>query len=501
MIGAEKRRQLAPVRRPIDLDLRPVGFVLGLLLLIVAGFMLVCLVVDLIAQDGNARGFAAALLVTVFVAVNLILMTRFGSVQADIDRRQAFLLTASVWVTLCLFAALPFWLSSVDVSFTDSVFESMSGLTTTGATIMVGLDTAPSGLLLWRAMLNWLGGIGIVVLGIAILPMLSVGGMQIFRTESSDQSEKVLPRVAQIASATGVVYVSFTAVCAMLYIAGGMSTFDAICHAMTTLSAGGFANYDASFALFQNPTIEWTGTVFMIAAAMPFVLYIRFLRGDRQSVLRDSQVRWFFGILLTLWTIGATWLILHDGIPASVALRQTAFNMTSVLTGTGFATYDYTLWGPFLTTVIFFAMFCGGCSGSATGGIKMFRFAVLAAVVRSQAQRLIHPHGVFVPLINRRPVPDNVALSVMGFFFLFLLTFAIATVALSFMGLGFVTAASAAAAALANVGPGLGEMIGPAGNFKPLPDPAKWILTFVMLLGRLEIFTIVVLFTPRFWRN
>jgi trk system potassium uptake protein len=327
-----------------------------------------------------------------------------------------------------------------------------------------------------------------------------VGGMQLVRAESSDLSEKILPRAAQIASATGLVYFALTVLCAALYYVAGMSPFEAAVHAMTTLSTGGYSTRDASFGAFASAPIEGIAIVFMVLGSLPFVLYIQATNGQLWPLFTDAQVRWFFGISLTFLLTIALWLVMVQGVPALDALRHSAFNIVSIITTTGYASSDYALWGTFPVAALFFLMCVGGCTGSTAGGIKIFRFTVLHAVAKTQIARLIRPHGVFVPLFNGRPVPEAAAIAVMAFVFMFGLSFGAFALALSLLGLDYLTAMSGAITALANVGPGLGDIIGPAGNFSTLPEGAKWLLSAAMLLGRLELFTILVLLTPAFWR-
>ncbi|MDX1541872.1 MAG: TrkH family potassium uptake protein, partial [Geminicoccaceae bacterium] len=395
---------------------------------------------------------------------------------------------------------LPLAFSELDLSAADAVFEAMSGITTTGSTVIVGLDTAPPGILLWRAILQWLGGIGIIVMGVAILPMLSVGGMQLVRAESSDLSEKILPRAAQIASAIGLIYLALTLLCAVLYWYAGMNPFDAAAHAMTTIATGGYSTHDASISFFQNPAVEWIGIVFMILGALPFVLYIQATNGQVGALIRDSQVLWFLGIVLVASTLITLWLFLTSEHTTLDAIRHALFNTISMITGTGYASTDFGLWGAFPIAGLFFVMCIGGCTGSTTGGVKVFRFTVLYSVARGQVARLIRPHGVFLATFNGRPLPEAAAVSVMAFIFLFGLCFSAIAVMLSALGLDYLTAMSGALTALANVGPGLGPEIGPDGNFSGLPEAAKWLLSFAMLLGRLELFTVLILFAPGFWR-
>jgi trk system potassium uptake protein len=363
------------------------------------------------------------------------------------------------------------------------------------------LDHAPPGILLWRAILQWLGGIGIIVMGVAILPILRVGGMQLVRAESSDLSEKILPRAAQIASAIGLIYLGFTMLCAALYWWAGMTPFDAAAHSMTTIATGGFSTIDASIGGFGSATIDTIAIVFMILGALPFVLYIQVANGQLRPLYADTQVRWFFGILAVFVVTIALWLALVEGYTPFDAFLDAAFNVVSLITTTGFASTDYGLWGTFPVAALFFLMAVGGCTGSTSGGIKIFRFAVLHAIASNQFARLIRPHGVFVPTFNRRPLPEAAAISVMAFVFLFGLSFAIVAIALSALGLDYLTAMSAAITAVANVGPGLGPIVGPAGTFASLPESAKWLLSAAMLIGRLELFTVLVLFVPSFWRG
>jgi len=417
-----------------------------------------------------------------------------------VNTRQAFMLIFLSWLVLSIFAAIPFALSELDMSFTDALFESISGITTTGATVIVGLDNAPPGILLWRAILQWLGGIGIILMAMSILPFLNVGGMQIFRTELSE-SEKVLPRTAQLAASIGMIYAILTLFCIIGYMISGLQTFDAIAHALTTISTGGFSTFDSSFYHYHDNVMpEIVCMTFMLMGGIPFVLYLKAVRGNIRPFLRDSQVRWFLSLVALSTAVLTAYLIGRGSMDFGEALRQSSFNVISVITGTGFANGDYNAWGSFAICIFFFLMLIGGCAGSTSCSIKIFRYQVLFAVTAVQVKKLLYPNGVFIPHYNRKPIPADVPMSVMSFFFLYMLTCALVAIALSFAGLDYIEAMSGAVTAVSNVGPGLGS-IGPNGNFQHLNDLAKWILSFAMLVGRLEIFTALVLLTPQFWKK
>ena len=480
------------------LDLRPILFILGLLLTTLALAMSLPALVDAATGHSDWQVFLASAGLTLFIGVSLILTMRGGDMAIGI--REAFVLTIGSWLGVTLFASLPFAFAELNLSFADAFFEAMSGITTTGATVIVNLDNAPPGILLWRALLQWLGGIGIIVTAVAMLPMLKVGGMQLFRMESSDTTEKVLPRAAQISTAIGAIYFILTSICAIAYWAAGMPGFDAIAHAMTTIATGGFSTSDASLGAFATPGIEWTAVVFMIVGSLPFVLYLQAVRGRPMSLIRDSQVRWFLSVVLALVVLVVLILAISQNLSTGQSIRLSAFNTVSILTGTGYSTAAFDNWGPLALTIFFLIMFVGGCAGSTTCGIKIFRFQILYETSAAQIRRLVQPHGVFIPYYNRNPITDEVTMSVMSFFFFYVLVFIVLALGLSALGLDFLTAMSGAATAISNVGPGLGPVIGPGGTFTSLPDAAKWLLSAGMLLGRLELFTILVLFAPAFWK-
>jgi trk system potassium uptake protein TrkH len=367
--------------------------------------------------------------------------------------------------------------------------------------VLTGLDSIPRGILLWRSLLQWIGGIGIIVMAIALLPLLQVGGMQLFHTESSDRSEKVMPRLRQVTAAISALYLGFTLACALAYWAAGMTPFEAVNHAMTTLATGGYSTSDASFVKFEQASIHWIAVVFMLLGGITFTLYVRVLHGEPLALLRDSQVRWFVSFLLAGILSVAVWLVLTEGIEAGPALRLAAFNVVSIATTTGYASADYYLWGSFAVAAFYFLTFMGGCTGSTAGAIKVFRFQVLYIVASQQLARLLAPHRVTVPRIQGKEVTESIAISVLTFFFFYATTFAVVALALALFGLDMETALSGSATAVGNVGPGLGPVIGPAGNFSSLPDGAKWVLAAGMLLGRLEFVTVFVLFTRAFWRD
>ncbi|MGF1595190.1 MAG: TrkH family potassium uptake protein [Kiloniellaceae bacterium] len=480
------------------IEFRPIIFIIGILLTVLAVAMVIPAIVDIAVGHPDWQVFMVAACVTLFVGVSMMLTTRASLRRFSV--RQAFVMTNLAWLVIVIFGALPFQFSELELSAVDAFFEAMSGVTTTGATVIVGLDFAPPGILLWRAILQWLGGIGIIVMAVAVLPMLQVGGMQMFRIEAFD-ADKVLPRAAQIAGGISIVYVLLTGVGALVLWSVGMSGFDAVAHAMTSIATGGFSTYDASVGHFDNAAIDWAMSVIMVLGSVPFVLYLRVVRGDLRTVFGDTQIRWFLSILAVSIVLVALWLYYGDVMGPLDSLRYSTFNVISVMTGSGFATADYGRWGNFVVAIMFVLMFIGGCAGSTTCGIKIFRIQVLYATAEAQIHRLMQPNGVFFPYYNRKPISESVASSVMSFFFLFVTCFALLAVALGLTGLDFITALSGAASAIANVGPGLGDVIGPAGNYATLPDSAKLLLSLGMLLGRLELLTVLILLAPAFWRG
>lgn len=481
------------------LDLRPIGYVVGLLVGILGCTMLFPLLVDLIDGQGHWPVFLESAIVTI-LAGGLLALSCANGVGQGLDIRQTFLLTTGVWAALPIFGAIPLMLGETDLRFVDAFFEAMSGLTTTGSTILSGLDELPRGILLWRAILQWLGGIGIIVVAMVFLPELRVGGMQIFRSEAFDTMGKILPRAQAIARQISMIYVGITVACAIVYGALGMSPFDAICHAMTTTSTGGFANYDASFGTFSGPT-EYAASIFMILAALPFVRYVQIANGQAKPLFRDSQVRAFLAIIAILVVVTACVLITVFPHHPEQAVREALFNITSIISGTGYASVDYMGWGNFLIMVFFFIGLIGGCAGSTACSVKIFRYQLLIASIRVQIQKIRSPHGVFFPRYEGRPVGQDVLSSVISFFMFFILTLGGVAWLLALTGLDFITAVSGAATAVANIGPGLGDIIGPSGNFAPLNDTAKWILIVAMLIGRLELLAVYAILTVRFWRS
>ncbi|HVL73788.1 MAG TPA: TrkH family potassium uptake protein [Beijerinckiaceae bacterium] len=482
--------------------LRPILYLIGGMLVALGFAMIIPAAVDLWVANPDWKAFAFGSVVTLACGGGLVYAARCR-LTGGLTIRQAFVLTPLSWASVALFGALPLYFSDyaqLRDSFANAFFESTSGLTTTGATVIVGLDHAPPGVLLWRALLQWMGGIGIIATAIAILPALGVGGMQLFRTESSDRSEKVMPRVREIAAAIGMIYLGFTIACGLAYWAAGMSPFDAVAHALTTISTAGFSTSDNSLANWDNPAIHWIAVVFMVAGAIPFVLYVRLFRGEGDS-LRDSQARAMLGLIAVFVGIMTAWLVWTGHYGFADALRHAALNVVSVITTTGFASADYGAWGNVAVGIFFGLMFTGGCTGSTTGGIKVFRYQVMAVMLRSHFLHLLYPRGVFPRTYGKRLLPDDVVVSVVVFFSLYFICYGALTVALMALDLDFLTSASAAVSALSNVGPGLGPIIGPAGNFATLPDAAKWLLSFGMLLGRLELFTVLILFFPQFWRG
>jgi trk system potassium uptake protein TrkH len=478
---------------------KPVLYVTGLLLCGLAALMLLPAAADVVVGNPDWQTFVLSAAFTGFVGVSVTLASR-GEGPLQLQLRQVFLLTTVSWLALAACAALPFLHLAVQLNYADAFFEAISGLTTTGSTVLVGLDAMPPGVLLWRSLLQWLGGVGIIVMAILVLPFLRVGGMQLFRSESSDRSAKVVARPAQLVGYIALIYVALTAACAIAYRITGMSLFDAVNHAMTTVSTGGYSTHDASFAAFENPATQWVATVFMVSGALPFVAYIRTAQRWREPIWRDSQVRALIAFLAAFSVMAAAWYALSGGVGFAAALTLVAFNVTSIVTTTGYASADYQTWGALAVGAIFFLTFLGGCTGSTSGAIKVFRFQVLLIVARAYLLTLLRPNSVLIARYQDRALPDDIAPSVLAFIFVYLASVVMLTMGLSAFQLDFLTSLSGAATALGNVGPGLGPIIGPAGNFSSLPEGAKWLLSAGMLLGRLELFTVLVLFQREFWR-
>jgi trk system potassium uptake protein TrkH len=479
--------------------LRIIAFILGIFLITLAVSMLIpMLTLLLYSRTDDLNAFLWSSLVTAVAGIAMVLPGR--PKEAHLRPRDMYLLTTGSWLVVCIFAALPMVLIQ-HISYTDAFFETMSGVTTTGSTILVGLDKASPGLLIWRSMLHWLGGIGFIGMAVAILPLLRVGGMRLFQTESSDWGEKVMPRSHMAAKYILLIYSGLTLLGFLAFWIAGMTPFDAINHSMASISTGGFSTSDLSLANWSQPAVHWVAVVMMIFGSLPFTLYVATLRGNRRALFKDHQVRGFLGFLVATWLVFGTWLWLHSDNTWLDAFRIVAVKVTSVVTTTGFALGDYTTWGSFAVLLFFYLTFVGGCSGSTAGGLKIFRFQVAYVLLKANLQQLVHPRAVIKQQYNNHNLDEEIVRSLITFSFFFTITIGVIALGLTLLGLDWVTARTGAATAVCNVGPGLGPIIGPAGNFSTLPDAAKWLLTIGMLLGRLEILTVLVLVTRAFWRH
>ena len=480
-------------------SLRTLAFINGIFLITLAVSMLVPVGTLLVfEQTRGINAFLWSSLITFVAGIALVAQGR--PQEGQLRPRDMYMLTVSSWVMVSIFAALPF-IFAEHASITDAYFESMSGITATGATIFTGLDSMSPGTLIWRSLLHWLGGIGFIAMAVAILPMLRIGGMRLFQTESSDRSDKVMPRSHMVAKYMVVAYVGLSGLAVLGFWLAGMGLFDAVNHAMSAIATGGFSTSDASLGKWQQPAIHWVAVVVMILGSLPFVLYVATLRGNYRALLRDEQVRGFIKVLLISWLALASWYTLTTELHWLEALRHVAVNITSVMTTTGFALGDYHLWGPFASMIFFYLGFVGGCSGSTAGGLKIFRFQVAYILLKANLKQLVHPRAVIKQNYNRHRLDEDIARSILAFSFFFTITIAVLALALAMCGLDWITALTGAAATVSGVGPGMGPIIGPAGNYAGLPEIAKWLLTIGMLLGRLEILTVLVLLFPAFWRH
>jgi len=480
-------------------DFRPILNILGLLLCIESIALLIPMIFDYINNNEDWKQFFFISCLTFFIG--LVLYVGFKNEKLKINLRQAFLLTILSWLVIALFGSLPFMYSSSSLNFTNAFFESVSGITTTGSTVISNFDSLSEGILIWRSLLQWFGGIGIIVLAVAILPTLQIGGMQLLHMEHDDPYEKTLPKINKFIFEIILLYFGLTILCLFSYYFNGMNAFDSLIHSMTTISTGGFSNKSLSFGYFDSQTLESISILFMILGSLPFVIFIKFIHGQKNSLFKDDQIRLFMFLLVSIVLISCFWLKHYLNIEWSSALRLTTFNITSILTGTGYTSTNYNNWGGFGLIIILMIMFIGGCAGSTTGGVKIFRFQILFRGVRLQIKKLTQPHAVFLMKFNKKTVTENTYTSIISFFFIYILLFILSSVILSFLGLDFLTALSASASAISNVGPGVGEIIGPNGNYSGINEIGKWVLAFTMLIGRLEIFTILVLFSKNFWKK
>ena len=477
---------------------KTVFFTLGILQIILGVSMSIPIITQIIYNELDSSFFGAGIITIIFGV--LFFLSNLDH-DKKLNLQQAFLLTALSWLSIAIFGALPFIFSSLQLSITDAFFESMSGITTTGSTIITNLNDSPKSILLWRAILQWLGGIGIIVMAITLMPIMNVGGMQLFKISSNDSSEKILPKSKEISSRLILIYSGLTLLCATSYKLFGMSFFDSLTHSMTTIATGGFSNYNESIGYFNSASIEISSMIFIILGSIPFITYIKFLNGNKKIFISDSQIKTFVKIILFSTLFLFLYLVIMNKSFSGVSLRSISFNVISILTGTGYVTKEFDNWGNFSLIFFLVLMFIGGCAGSTTCGIKIFRIQILYLFIVNQLKKIIYPKGIFVLKYDQNPIDNKFIASIISFIYMYLVIFFILTVLLSLTGLDFVTSISGAATSISNVGPGLGSIIGPNGNFSTLPDISKWILALGMILGRLELFAILVLFLPSFWRN
>lgn len=479
--------------------LRPAIYIAALCGLYLATAMFLPAMIDLYYGHDDWQVFA----LSAFMVGGISLMTALATRGPPpvFTKRMGFLLVNLLWVTFSLVGAIPLFLAEYQMSFAQAIFESVSAITTTGSTVLVGLDHMPPGILLWRSLLQWFGGIGIVALGLFVLPFLRVGGMSFFKLESSDTGEKPFARLANFTRAFIGIYVSITLLCAICYAWAGMGRFDALNHALTTVSTAGFSTHDASFGYFDSIPLLWISTVFMTICSLPFSLLIVFVVRRRADSLRDPQIIVFIGYMVVFSVVLAVYHHLVNDVGLGTALAHSFHNISSIVSTTGFASTDYTTWGPFAVALAFFATFMGGCTGSTAGGIKAYRFVVLFNIIGTGLKRLVYPNAVYSVRYGNAVIEPEAQKGIFLFIALYILLWALGSLGMTLLGYDFLTATSSAITALSNVGPGIGPVIGPAGNFSTISDPALYLLSVLMLAGRLEILSVLVLLTPLFWRQ
>ena len=477
---------------------KTVFFIIGVLQIILGIFMAIPIFSQFIFSEIDSSFITSSAITLVFGVLFVLSNLDY---EKKINLKQAFLLTTLSWLTIAIFGSLPFYFSDLNISFTDSFFESMSGLTTTGSTIISNLELAPKSVLLWRALLQWLGGIGIIVMAITLMPIMNIGGMLLFKVLNTDSSEEILPSSKEISLKLILIYFVLTFLCALAYKIFGMGFFDSLTHSMTTIATGGFSNYNESIGHFNNVKIEITAMLFIILGSLPFIAYIKFLNGNRKIFLNDSQIKTFIKLIIISILILFFYLFIKIEDFSLNDFRYISFNSISILTGTGYVTGKFDQWGSFSLFFFLILMFIGGCAGSTTCGVKIFRIQILYKFIINQLKKIIFPRGIFVIKYENNNVNDKFLASIISFIYLYILLFFLITALLSLSGLDFITSISGAATSISNVGPGLGSVIGSSGNFSTLPDFSKWILSAGMLLGRLELFAILVLFLPSFWKK
>jgi trk system potassium uptake protein TrkH len=480
------------------LFLRPVLYLTGMMQLIVAGLMMIPCLLEILSGGPDADAFLESAMITGGVALALILSMK--SEFRSLTVRQMFLLVVITWAITSLTCALPFIVGQIDLTFTDAFFEAVSGITTTGGTVIVGLNDLPGGILLWRSLLQWLGGIGIVGIAIVLFPFMRIGGMQLFKSESSEKGEKIFAQAKVFAASLIGIYLTISIISVILFHLAGMNWFDAINHMMTAVSTGGFSIKDSSLGYYASIPVLWAGIASMLLGALPFTWYM-LLGVDTKRAWRDEQVRSFLIVTIVICLMMTAWVTGRGIFHGFEAFSHASFNVISVMTTTGFASTDYNQWGSFALTLFFTLYFIGGCTGSTTGSIKLFRWSIIIISLKQQMLRMMSPHRVTRLVYNGRPFSEEVRDAVANFIVLFFLAWIVASLLLGLTGLDLDTSISGALSAISNVGPGLGEIIGPAGSYAPLNDAAKWILSFAMLLGRLEILVVMLVFMRAFWKD
>ena len=478
---------------------KTVFFLIGILLIVLGVSMLAPYTLQVFLNE-DSHSFISASFVTIFIGVLFILANL--EKEYKLNLKQTFLFSSLAWVMVAIFGSLPFLLSNQNFSLSEAFFESMSGITTTGATIISDLDNSPKSILLWRAIMQWLGGIGIVVMAITILPLLKVGGMQLFKMEGPESTEKILPRTIEVATIIISTYIILTFICGFFYWTFGMTIFDSVSHSMTTIATGGFSTHNESIGYFKSSNIEIVASIFIILGSIPFLSYLKFAKGNRKVFFQDMQIKGLLYLLvISIFVMFFYLFFINYESSLFEKFRISSFNVISILSGTGYVTDDFGLWGKFSLIFFLLLMFIGGCAGSTACGIKIFRLQMLLIFLKNQIKKFISPNSVIINKYNNQKISDNFINSVIIFIFTFLFIFFIIAMLLSISGLDFITSISGAASSISNVGPGLGDIIGPNGNYKDIPDLSKWILSIGMLLGRLELFAVLVLFFPSFWRS